>query len=69
MWVEAKVEALLNCLITSKEEFDEEMGQLNKVLQEAIDKFVPMAKVTPYMRRWWSKELASMRKEVAKLSR
>ncbi|KZP21770.1 hypothetical protein FIBSPDRAFT_910695 [Athelia psychrophila] len=55
--------------IESIEDFERELEELNSLLVRARDLYVPKVKASPYMRRWWSTELAKTRKAVAKLAR
>lgn len=55
--------------IRNKEDLDEEIDQLTRLLTKVRDEYVPKVKTTPYTRRWWSRELADMRKNVAKIAK
>lgn len=55
--------------IETIDDFERELEELNTLLMSARDAFVPKVKTSPYMRRWWSKELGTVRTAVAKLAR
>ncbi|KAF5381378.1 hypothetical protein D9615_008296 [Tricholomella constricta] len=52
----------------AKEDFQLQVNQLTKALQETIAEAVPMTKITTHTRRWWSRELETSRKNVNRLS-
>lgn len=75
-WIEFReaLETRLDALgdpkaITSKESFDRELAKLEKAIQETIDEHVPVTTPSIWMKRWWTPELTTKRKEVAKLGR
>jgi len=41
---------------------------LTKILQETIEATVPLSNPSPFTKRWWTKELSSMKKEKNRLS-
>jgi len=43
-------------------------SRLTKILQETIDATVPLSNPSPFAKRWWTKELSTMRKEKNRLS-
>lgn len=49
--------------------FDETLAQLMTALQSTIDKEVPETRPPPYAKRWFSKELNDMRREVGRAAR
>ena len=53
--------------ITSTADMDKKIKFLDDMVQEAIKKFVPLTKITPYTKRWWMKDLLHMRWEMKKL--
>lgn len=55
--------------ITSVAHFDSTLDALMSDLQETIAEHVPMAQDTPYIKRWWSKDLTKMRRQKEKLGR
>ncbi|CDO73528.1 hypothetical protein BN946_scf185013.g163 [Trametes cinnabarina] len=56
-------------VIETTQEFDRTLGALMDDLQATIEEHVPLTADTPYTKRWWSKELTSMRKEKERLAR
>lgn len=71
------VVALARCLdshvspdtITSVAEFDEVLQALMTDLQETIAELVPLTQDMPYHKRWWSKDLSTMRGVKERLAR
>jgi len=55
--------------IRTKEELNKALGDLEDVILKTIDKTVPRRKPSPYVKRWWTKELDKARKEARKTSR
>ncbi|CAA7269138.1 unnamed protein product [Cyclocybe aegerita] len=51
-----------------EEAFESARRELERVVIETIEKVVPMTNPTPYAKRWWTKDLTKMRKEVWKMS-
>jgi hypothetical protein len=49
--------------------FHATLEQLDLVIKAAITKHVPMSKPSPYSKRWWSKELAALKKGKEKMAR
>ena len=45
-----------------EEEFYEKINKLDSAIKSAIKEHVLMMKPSPYMKRWWTKELAGMKK-------
>ncbi|KAF8806349.1 hypothetical protein BYT27DRAFT_7102615 [Phlegmacium glaucopus] len=52
--------------ITEIGEVDETLAELERVVMEVMEKVVPKRKPSPYAKRWWSKELDSLRKAARK---
>ena len=52
--------------IRSQEMLDRECDKLTKALQETIDEAVPDVVLGPQAKRWWTKELNSLRKNMLK---
>lgn len=50
-------------------DLEEQTQRLTEILQETIDEQVPYVEFSPYMKRWWSKELEKMKKTMNRLSR
>lgn len=48
--------------IRTREEFDDLLGTLNRAIQDTTDKHVDRQKLTPYTKRWWTKDLNELRK-------
>ena len=55
--------------ITSQNMLDRKCEKLTKALQETIDESVPNVVLGPQAKRWWSKELTILRKEMLKIQR
>ena len=53
--------------IRDKDDFNIVFTLLTSAIQSAADQCVPKTRPSPYARRWWSKELASMRQQKKKL--
>ncbi len=56
-------------LIKTQSELDMECQRLMEALQGTIEEKVPKIRLGPQCRRWWTKELAEMRKEMLKARR
>ncbi len=48
---------------------EEQTQRLTEIIQETIEQIVPLVKFSPYMKRWWSKELDDMKTTLNRLSR
>ena len=55
--------------IRSKEELENTVNTLVNAIQEAVDEVVPVSKPSPFVKRWWTKELTEIKKTKNKLSR
>jgi ribonuclease HI/endonuclease/exonuclease/phosphatase family metal-dependent hydrolase len=55
--------------LRSKAEADHRLAELERTLKVVIDAQVPIVKPCPYVKRWWSKELAAQRKEVKRMAK
>ena len=55
--------------IKSQEMLDKECDKLTTALQETIDEVVPNIILGPQAKRWWTKELTGLRKEMLKIWR
>ncbi|KAF5378264.1 hypothetical protein D9615_008696 [Tricholomella constricta] len=55
--------------IHTNEIFQTRVSDLTQAIQHTIEEVVPLTRPSPHMRRWWSRELESSRREVHKLSR
>lgn len=67
-------EALSNSLsphpplpLATDEEFQFMAGFITQCITETVDKFIPHSKPCPHSKHWWTKDLSSLRKKVAKL--
>jgi len=49
--------------IESKEELDAALDRLERAIIATMDKIVPRRKLSPYAKRWWTRELDEARKE------
>ena len=56
-------------MIKTQSELDHECMRLMEALQKTIEEKVPETRLGPQCRRWWTKELASMRKVMLKWRR
>ena len=54
--------------IHSAVELEGSVNSLVEMIQEVLEQKVPVAKPSPYMKRWWLKELTRLKKEKNKLS-
>lgn len=52
-----------------KEDFDAMLEELMAAIRDTIQKHVPISHVSPYTKRWWTKELAQQRSKVANLAK
>ena len=50
--------------IRSQSELNRTCAKLTSVIQETIAEVVPLAKIGPHAKRWWSKELTELRQEM-----
>ena len=55
--------------LTTVAQFHTTIEQLDLVIKAVIEKHVPMSKHSLYSKRWWSKELAELKKKKEKLAR
>ncbi|KAF7783210.1 hypothetical protein Agabi119p4_2586 [Agaricus bisporus var. burnettii] len=55
--------------LETKEELEEAIEELTKILQETIEEVIPDTKISPYMKRWWTKELEALKKELNRTNR
>ncbi|KAH9955355.1 hypothetical protein BC827DRAFT_1099873, partial [Russula dissimulans] len=55
--------------IQSQQELDLCCGELTEAIQRMISDEVPVTKLTPRTKRWWTKELTQLRKAANKLGR
>jgi hypothetical protein len=53
--------------ITDTQHFDKTLKELNKAIQDAIDKHIPKSKPFPYSKRWWTTELVNEKKKMQQL--
>ena len=58
-----------HCTIPSIQVFDATLARLMEALRSTIDKEVPETRPPPYAKRWFSKELDDMRREVGRAAR
>ena len=55
--------------ITTIEEFQQRLLALDKAVADTIAEHVPMAKQSPFMKCWWTADLAAAKNAMHKLSR
>ena len=55
--------------ITSQSELDEDCEKLTRALQDTISAEVPTSIICPKSKRWWTKELTTLRRNANKLGR
>ena len=55
--------------LTSEEKFFEQINKLDAAINVAIKEHVPVMRSSPYMKRWWTKELTDMKKSKERLAR
>ncbi|KAF9443079.1 hypothetical protein P691DRAFT_680261 [Macrolepiota fuliginosa MF-IS2] len=55
--------------IRTERELEEYMENLMEAIQEAIEAKVPKKKPSPYVKRWWTKELSLKKKEARRMGR
>ena len=55
--------------ITSEGEFYNRIRQVDEAIKSAVQKHVPVTRLSPYTKRWWSKDLARMKREKEKRAR
>jgi hypothetical protein len=53
--------------IESIQEFDTALKNLNRAIQDAIEKHVKLTKPSPYSKRWWTSDLANEKKKMQQL--
>ena len=63
------LEGIEDTEITSEEQFYTRIEQVDGAIKSAIQEHVPLTKLSPYTKRWWSKKLADLKKAKEKLSR
>lgn len=51
------------------EELEQTTEELTRALQDTIKAIVPEVKISPYMKRWWTKELEVLKKELNRMNR
>jgi hypothetical protein len=51
------------------EELEQTTEELTRTLQDTIKAIVPEVKISPYMKRWWTKELEVLKKELNRMNR
>ncbi|KAJ6457679.1 hypothetical protein C8R45DRAFT_844168 [Mycena sanguinolenta] len=54
---------------TSMEEVEVAIGELDAALWRCVAEHVPVSKVSPHSKRWWTSELSKNKKEKEKLTR
>ncbi|EJF56324.1 hypothetical protein DICSQDRAFT_71717 [Dichomitus squalens LYAD-421 SS1] len=55
--------------IRTKDDFDRTLSLLMQAINRAVEEEVPCSRPSPFSKRWWSKELAAMRKTKQRLGR
>ena len=55
--------------IDNQRQLDRSCGNLTKAIQNVIQTQVPVAKISPKTKRWWTKELTQLRRHAEKLGR
>ncbi|PIL37604.1 hypothetical protein GSI_01298 [Ganoderma sinense ZZ0214-1] len=55
--------------IHSIADFDAHLQRLNEAIAAAVEQEVPLTNPTPFSRRWWSKDLTSLRKQKQRAGR
>lgn len=55
--------------IQTQRQLDKCCESLTKAIQETIEEQVPITRITPKSKRWWTKELMQLRKQAGKLGR
>ena len=55
--------------IEDQQSLDEECDNLTKAIKATIDSQVPTSEISPKAKRWWTKELSSLRRSANKLGR
>ena len=55
--------------IHNEDEFYNRLIALTQGITETVDKIVPKTRLSPFVKRWWSKELSQKRTEVRRLGR
>ena len=63
----AKLEAVEEIL--SEEQLHSKIVLLDGVIKEAVQKHVPLTRLSPYTKRWWNKDLAKLKRSKEKLAR
>ncbi|OSD08317.1 hypothetical protein PYCCODRAFT_1342047, partial [Trametes coccinea BRFM310] len=66
---EALVAAPLPVVILSVGDLDRALARLNRALDAAVRKDVPLTSLCPFSKRWWSKDLERLRRESKRLGR
>ena len=55
--------------ITSEGQFTTKVASVEEAIKAAIHKHVPLTRLSPYAKRWWSKELDGMKRNKERLAR
>jgi D-mannonate dehydratase len=45
------------------------LSQVEEAIKAAVKQHIPLTRLSPYTRRWWTRELTSLKKRKEKLSR
>lgn len=53
--------------IETMQEFNDRLKVLNIMIQNTIKKHIKLTTPSPYLKRWWTKELASEKKKMQQL--
>jgi hypothetical protein len=69
--------SLANCLdmidqpaeLTNQGQFHTTFKALTRVISETVEEQVPKVKPSPYLKRWWSKDLDQERRHIHKIGR
>src|SRR5882672_7826691 len=56
-------------VIQNEAEFYNRLNALTQAIAETVDKSIPKTRPSPFVKRWWSKELSQKRSEVHRLGR
>ena len=54
--------------LVTDDEFQTSARDITKAIQSTIEETIPRSRPNPHSKRWWTKDLTIMRREVAKLS-
>ena len=55
--------------LTNVDEFHTQIAKLDSAIKEAIKAHVLLTKMSPYAKRWWTKELSNLKKHKERLAR